>query len=181
VSPHDTRGLYSAALLAPVQRVADSPPWVKAWAMVAVAADVVLGLDLFVLAWFLLFGVTATDYLAGSLRAHWENRHNEDVARAKLLGKAIGLVVTVFLRLGEALLLKAGFNTFGAAALLVTFLLFLEENRSLNRHKKELTGRGIPGLSQMLDAMETVVRRAFPGAAALAPAAAPAPEPDPEP
>jgi hypothetical protein len=177
VSPRDRSRLYHAAILAPVERIADTPAWAKAWAITAAVPALLGRADLFVLVWFVLLGASAMDYVIGSTRASIEGRHDEDISRAKLLGKAISLVAVVLLRLTEALLLKGGIDTGGAAAVGVSALLLLDELNSLNRHKSEVTGKPIPGLGQLLDTMKLLVGRWLPQGEPAAPPPAPEPEP----
>lgn len=164
--------LYSTAPLIPLVRIADAPPGVWLAAAAIGATEFLLRLDLFVLAWFLLFGVAAFDYAIGSVRADIEGRYDDDIRRAKLLGKVTGLSVMWFVYGAELLVLRAGLDTGRVFSVTLTALLIIDELRGLNRHKRELTGRPVPLLGDILDWLERILSRR------IAPPTEPAPEVD---
>lgn len=152
----EVRSLYSAALVAPFARVGNATlgTWMAA-ASVGVT-EFLLGLDVFYLTWGLLFLITGTDYAIGSVRAKLEERFVDEISHAKLLGKAIGLGAVWFIYAGEVIARSHGVSTKSLIATSIAVLLGIEEMRSLNRHKKELTGRPIPGLGRFLDWLQAI-------------------------
>lgn len=150
--------LYSTAPLIPLGKIADAPPGVWVAATAIGATEFLLRLDLFVLAWALLLGVTVFDYAIGSVRADIEGRYDDDIRRAKLLGKVVGLAMVWFVYAAELLLVyRVGVATGSLLAVTLTVLLIFDELRGLNRHKRELTGRPVPLLGDALDWLERIL------------------------
>jgi len=155
--------LYISAWAAPFQKILDSPTGAKffaaGFASLQWVTQGVLNVDLFILVWVLLLGISGWDYFIGGRRAHMARRFNDDISRAKLLGKVNGLAMMWFVYAAESLVARAGFDTHSLAAASLTALLIIEEARSLNRHHKALLGTPIPMLGELLDGIGGAITR----------------------
>lgn len=159
------RRLYVAAILTPLLTIRESPLEVKMAALGVGIVQFILHIELFLLVWALLAAVTLFDYVIGSARARMAGTWCEDISRAKLLGKVLGLGIVWMVFAAEVLVGRAlDASTSGAVAITITALLVLDEARSLNRHKKDLTGRAVPGLGTLIDWMDGVLARRLPSA-----------------
>jgi len=164
VSPHLRRGRYrprflSVAFLAPIGRLAEVPTWGKVASAAAAFAAAVLG-DVFTPLLGLLVASALVDYFFGRKAAHRNTSFDSDVARAGAYSKAGGILQLLLIRCMEAFLTGAHvLDTKGMVAVALGVGLFVVDVESVERHRRNLGGRPIPGLAQVLALLRAIPRR----------------------
>lgn len=160
---------YLRALLLPLERVWDSPPWAKALAGITIAIEFLVGSP-FVIALGLLIVCSGADYLMGSTLAAMDGRRDPHIARAGLIGKGSAVALVLLVWIMEAGVWRIANNTgatlppwiIGILSAALALFFALDELDSFAEHRERITGKPTPLIRPILNALRAAVERLVP-------------------
>lgn len=160
---------YLHALFLPLERVIDAPSWQKAFGLLAILFEILLGTPLFT-ALLLLIAFSLMDYLLGSKLADLDGKWDEHRARAGLIGKASNVALVLMVWLAEVVLwgvadrygLDLPESAIGTLATALAGMLIIGELDSFDRKREALTGSPTPIIRPILNALRSIIERLVP-------------------